>query len=309
MPQTLSEIRDLLSGAGLRPQKRLGQNFLIDGNLMTKIVDAAEIGSADIVLEVGAGTGSMTEMLLDRAGWVVAIEVDSGMFQVLAQRLSGRKNLTLLHQDVLRTKTRIAPEVLTALREAVDCGLRIADCGIRSPKSEIRNGAPDILLVSNLPYHVASPLLADLLLCDVAFARYCFSVQREVADRLTAKPSTKEYGTMSVVLQVCGTMEKIAHIAPQAFWPAPKVESTALRFDIDLSRFPTKVMLQQFSDLVRLGFSHRRKTLNYNLGQKYEPAVFGPACQAVGVEASIRAEAISPEKWFALWEELLASSY
>ena len=139
MPQTLSEIRDILAGAGLRPQKRLGQNFLIDGNLMNKIVDAAEIGSSDIVLEVGAGTGSMTEMLLDRAGWVVAIEVDSGMFQVLAQRLSGRKNLTLLHQDVLRTKTSIAPEVLTALREAVDCGLRIADCGIRSPKSEIRN--------------------------------------------------------------------------------------------------------------------------------------------------------------------------
>lgn len=312
MPQTLSEIRNILASAGLRPQKRLGQNFLIDGNLMTKIVNAAEIGSADIVLEVGAGTGSMTEMLLDRAGWVVAIEVDSGMFEVLAQRLAGRQNLTLLHQDVLRTKTSIAPKVLDALREAAlrisDCGFRTSDSAIRNPQSETRNGAPTILLVSNLPYHVASPLLADLLLCDVAFTRYCFSVQREVADRLCAKPSTKEYGTMSIVLQMCGTIEKIAHIPPQAFWPAPKVESMALRFDIDLSRFPAKAMLQQFSDLVRLAFSHRRKTLNYNLKQKYEVAVFERACQAAGVETSLRAEAIPPQTWFDLWKELLVTS-
>ena len=321
MPQTLNEIRDLLAGAGLRPQKRLGQNFLIDGNLMTKIVDAAEIGPADIVLEVGAGTGSMTEMLLDRAGWVVAIEVDSGMFEVLAQRLAGRQNLTLVHQDVLRTKTRIAPEVLDALREATalkgpqasGIGHRVPDAGPLPEASGLKPEAffgetPNILLVSNLPYHVASPLLADLLLCDVAFTRYCFSVQREVADRLTAKPSTKEYGTMSIVLQMCGTLEKITHIPPQAFWPAPKIESTALRFDIDLSRFPTKVMLQNFNDLVRLGFSHRRKTLNYNLGQKYESAVFTPACQALGIETSIRAEAISPPKWYDLWKQLLVTS-
>ena len=163
MPQTLSEIRDLLASAGLRPHKKLGQNFLIDGNLMTKIVDAAGLEPDDTVLEIGAGTGSLTEMLLERAGHVVAVELDRGLAELLADRLAGRDNLTLLHEDVLQTKSRIAPVVLDALRHAA--------------------GGRPALLVANLPYHIASPLLINLLLCDVPFVHFCFSVQREVADR------------------------------------------------------------------------------------------------------------------------------
>ncbi len=284
MPQTLSEIRDLLSSAGLRPQKKLGQNFLIDGNLMTKIVDAAGIEPDDTVLEIGAGTGSLTEMLLERAHRVVAVELDRGLAELLADRLTGRDNLTLLHEDVLQTKSQIAPIVLDALRHADD-------------------GRPT-LLVANLPYHIASPILIDLLLCDVPFTRFCFSVQREVADRITARPSTKDYSPMSILLQLCGTAHKITHLPPQAFWPAPKIESTALRIDLDLSRFPDKTLLRQFSDLLRLAFSHRRKTLNYNLRQQYDPAHFGPACTATGVDPGTRAEALSPEQWYELFRRI-----
>jgi len=284
MPQTLSEIRDLLASTGLRPQKKLGQNFLIDGNLMTKIVEAAGLESADVVLEIGAGTGSLTEMLLERAHRVVAVELDRGLAELLTARLAGRDNLTLLHEDVLQSKSQIAPVVLDALREAA--------------------GGRPALLVANLPYNIASPILIDLLLCDVPFKRFCFSVQREVADRITARPSTKEYGPISILLQLCGTLRKITHLPPQAFWPAPKVESTALRIDIDLSRFPDKTRLGQFSDLLRLAFSHRRKTLNYNLKQQYEPADFGPACAAAGVDPAIRAEALSPEQWYELFRRL-----
>ena len=281
MPQTLSEIRDLLATAGLRPQKKLGQNFLIDGNLMTKIVDAAGLEPDDIVLEVGAGTGSLTEMLLELAGHVVAVEADRGLAELLTDRLAGRDNLTLLHADVLQTKSQIAPVVLDALRHAA--------------------GERPALLVANLPYHIASPTLIDLLLCDVPFTRFCFSVQREVADRIAARPSTKDYGPISILLQLCGNVQKITHLPPQAFWPAPKVESTALRIDIDLSRFPAKALLQQISDLLRLAFSHRRKTLNYNLKQQYEPADFGPACAAAGIDPGIRAEALSPEQGYELF--------
>ncbi len=284
MPQTLSEIRDLLASAGLRPQKKLGQNFLIDGNLMTKIVNAAGIEPDDTVLEIGAGTGSLTEMLLERAHRVVTIELDRGLAELLADRLSGRDNLTLLHEDVLQTKSQIAPVVLDALRHAA--------------------GGRPALLVANLPYHIASPLLIDLLLCDVPFARFCFSVQREVADRIAAQPSTKDYGPMSILMQLCGTVHRITHLPPQAFWPAPKVESTALRIDIDLNRFPDKTLLRQFSDLLRLAFAHRRKTLNYNLKQQYEPALFVPACAATGVDLGTRAEALSPEQWYELFRRI-----
>jgi len=288
MPQTLSEIRDLLASTGLRPQKKLGQNFLIDGNLMTKIVEAAGLESADVVLEIGAGTGSLTEMLLERAHRVVAVELDRGLAELLTARLAGCDNLTLLHEDVLQSKSQIAPVVLDALREAA--------------------GGRPALLVANLPYHIASPILIDLLLCDVPFKRFCFSVQREVADRITARPSTKDYGPISILLQLCGTVHKITHLPPQAFWPAPKVESTALRIDIDLSRFPDKTLLRQFSDLLRLAFSHRRKTLNYNLKQQYEPAHFGPACAATGIDPAIRAEALSPEQWYELFIQMRSVS-
>ncbi len=285
MPQTLSEIRDLLASAGLRPQKKLGQNFLIDGNLMTKIVDAAGIEPDDTVLEIGAGTGSLTEMLLERARRVVAVEADRGLAKLLADRLAGRDSLTLLHEDVLQTKSRISPAVLDALRHAA--------------------GGRPALLVANLPYHIASPLLIDLLLCDVPLARFCFSVQREVADRITGLPSTKDYGPMSILLQLCGTVHKITHLPPQAFWPAPKIESTALRIDIDLSRFPDKTLLRRFSDLLRLAFSHRRKTLNYNLKQQYNPADFGPACAATGIDPGTRAEALSPEQWYEMFRRIV----
>ena len=120
-------------------------------------------------------------------------------------------------------------------------------------------------------------------------------------DRIAAQPSTKDYGPISILLQLCGKVQRITHLPPQAFWPAPKVESTALRIDIDLSRFPDKALLQQFSDLLRLAFSHRRKTLNYNLRQQYEPAHFGPACTATGIDPAIRAEALSPEQWYDLF--------
>ena len=284
MPQTLSEIRDLLASAGLRPQKKLGQNFLIDGNLMTKIVKAAGIEPHDTVLEIGAGTGSLTEMLLERAGHVVTVELDRGLAELLADRLAGCDNLTLLHEDVLQTKSRIAPVVLDALRHAA--------------------GGRPALLVANLPYHIASPILIDLLLCDVPFRCFCFSVQREVADRIAAQPSTKDYGPITILLQLCGTVHRITHLPPQAFWPVPKVESTALRIDIDHSRFPDKALLQQFSDLLRLAFSHRRKTLHYNLRRHYEPADFGPACAATGIDPGTRAEALSPEQWYELFRQL-----
>lgn len=291
MPQTQSEIRTLFYEAGLRPQKQLGQNFLIDGNLMTKLVNAAELEKTDVVLEVGAGTGSLTEMLLSRAGWVVAVEVDRGLYGLLTERLGARPNLALIHSDVLESKSAISPEVISALKEAVE-------------SAGSSSGSPRVMLVANLPYHVASPLLVDLLLCEVPFARYCFSVQREVADRITAEPDTREYGPLSIALQACSRIRKVAHIPPQAFWPSPQVESTVLRLDIDTSRFAARRELRHFVELVRLGFAHRRKKVQYSLRERYREEVLIPACAVIGIDLSARAETISIDQWHALSERL-----
>jgi 16S rRNA A1518/A1519 N6-dimethyltransferase RsmA/KsgA/DIM1 with predicted DNA glycosylase/AP lyase activity len=144
--QTQTQIRQLLTGAGLAPNKALGQNFLIDLNLLGKIVELAQVGSGDVVLEVGPGTGSLTEELAQRARRVVAVEIDRGLSELLRQRLAGRENVLILHADVLAGKHEISPAVVAEL-------------------------APRASLVSNLPYNVATPLVAECLLQSHRAAR------------------------------------------------------------------------------------------------------------------------------------------
>jgi 16S rRNA (adenine1518-N6/adenine1519-N6)-dimethyltransferase len=284
MPQTLSEIRATLDAAGLRPRRRFGQNFMIDGNLMNKVVEAAEVTSDRAVLEVGCGTGSLTELLLERAGWVIGVEIDRGLAGCLEQRLANRPNWTLIHADVLACKSRIAPVVLSALREQAAAGRPLQ-------------------LVANLPYSIACPLLVDLLLCGVPMQRYCVVVQKEVAERIMAVPGSREYGPISVVLQSCADIRRIAHIPPQAFWPAPQVASQAIRLDLHRRPFEPAGPLGGFVELVRAGFAHRRKTLHYNLRPRYAERLDG-AIAELGLDVRIRAEAVSVGDWIRLFRSL-----
>jgi 16S rRNA (adenine1518-N6/adenine1519-N6)-dimethyltransferase len=285
MAQSKREIEQLLANARIAPLKRFGQHFLIDGNLMRKLVESASVTRQDVVLEVGAGTGSLTELLLQCAGHVVAVEIDRGLQAVLRERLGDDECWSLLGQDVLATKSRVADEVLEVLRhQQKELGGRI-------------------LLVANLPYQVATPLLVDLLMGEMQISPLCFTVQAEVAQRLMAAAGTKEYGPVSVYLQVLGRVKRIASVPAQAFWPSPKVESMMLRVDVE-RRFSAEIRAE-LSALVHESFGHRRKTLRWNLRRLLDEADLASVEADGRWDLGARPEQLSPADWLALAELLV----
>ncbi len=275
--QTKSDIESLLTAAGVRPRRRWGQNFLIDGNLLRRLLQSAELRPDDIVLEVGAGTGSLTEHLAAEAGAVVSVEIDPRLSAITAQRLAGADNVTMITDDVLMSKHRVSPRVIRALADARE------------------QHAGRLLLVANLPFNVATPLLINLLLEPCAFDRFCFTVQSEVADRMVAVPGTKDYGPVSVMLQSTCCITRLAELPPAVFWPVPKVCSTMLRAEVVRNPFETPGRLAGFAKLLQGAFAHRRKMLKHNLPQ----AVGGDMCPALSehVDLKRRAESLSVDEW------------
>lgn len=278
--QTQTEIRTLLASAGLVPRKRYGQHFLIDGNLMRRLLASADVQNEDAVLEVGPGTGSLTGPLAALAGRLIVVEVDRALCEIVRRELGERPNVTLIHADCLSSKHRIAPEVSQALAEAR------------------RAVAGQLMLVANLPYNIAAPLLIDLLLEPYGMERFCFTVQREVAERFAASPGTKEFGPISVAVQCVCRIQRLAELPPQVFWPRPAVASTMLRLDVERNPFETLERLRRFLDLVRSTFLHRRKTMRYNLSHAVGPQ----ACEALTTEFDLskRPEAFNVDEWIAI---------
>lgn len=256
--QTLAQIKMILESRGLRPLKSLGQNFLTDHNLIRKLVDAAAIEPGETVLEIGPGTGTMTEELLARGARVVAAEMDRGLCEHLRGHFAGNPNFTLVEGDCLATKHEIAPEVLKAL------------------------GDGPFKLVSNLPYGAGTPVMMNLL-ADFPRCTGCFvTIQREVADRLKGAPGTKDYGPLSIIAQVTANFEYIADLPPQCFWPQPDVTSAM----VALRRKPVPLCANArglLTFLVKL-FERRRKQLGAVLGRG--------APLPEGISPQIRAEAL-----------------
>jgi 16S rRNA (adenine1518-N6/adenine1519-N6)-dimethyltransferase len=267
--QTLSQIKAILDEHGLRPRHALGQNFLIDHNLIRRLVDAAAITPGETVLEVGPGTGTMTEELLDRGARVVAAEMDRGLCGVLRQRLAGR-DFTLVEGDCLAGKHALAPAVLEAV------------------------GDGPFVLVSNLPYAAGTPVMLTLL-ADIPRCRGLFvTVQREVADRLLARPSTRDFGTISVLAQAVAEVRLVATLPPACFWPRPEVTSAM----VAMERRPTPLSPRPraLADFLQRLFEKRRKQLGAVLGRDRP---FPP-----GVAPTHRAEALDVPTLIALHEAM-----
>lgn len=280
--QTLSQVRRLLDEAGLRPQRRLGQNFLIDGNLMAKLLDLAGPLEGRSVLEVGPGTGSLTEELLDRCGWLTAVEADAGLCRLLQRRLGSRAGFTLLCRDVLAGKHEIAPDVLAT-------------------------AGPETTLVANLPYGVATPLVASALRLTWAtargtaeracrFDRLTFTVQQEVAERLAAGPGGKAYGPLSVLVATLGRLTMGAAVPATAFWPRPQVASRMLRIDFteEAAEFAA---LAELDSLLAAAFGQRRKrigSLPGRCGPALDPDAVRGAMDAAGIDPDARPEDVPP---------------
>jgi len=283
--QTKTQIAALLETLGRRPNHRFGQNFLIDRNLMKKLVDSAELARRDCVLEVGPGTGSLTAHLLQQAGRVVSVEIDTFLADHLEQSLRDDSRFRLVRGDCLHDKSTLAPALVEAVRQA---GAEL--------KSE------SLKLVANLPYDAATPLVIELLLSDLQVSRLCFTVQTEVADRFLAQPSTRNYGPVSIIAQALCAAKRVAKCPPEAFWPRPKVQSTMLRLDVLDPHRPGLSPPGPFAQFVRSMFLHRRKTLVNNARSVENAVVVIAAIRQLGINENARPENLSVDEWIALWQ-------
>jgi len=281
-PPTQSEIKAMLAGAGLRPDKRRGQHFLIDGNLMRRLVEAAHLAPHDTVLEVGAGVGNLTGLLLSEAGQVVAVEIDPNLAAIARDRLAHAANLDLLVADVLANKHRVAPAVLEAIE-----------------RRRARLGGP-VKLVANLPYQAATPLVAELVRADPPPERLVFTVQKEVADRLVAAPGTPDYGPAGVLVQALARAEVVRRLAPSVFWPRPRVWSAMVCVRPSAARRGRVADLAVLRRTIDGLFGHRRKVAARSLALAdpcgASPGTWARRLAAAGLDPGARGEAYSVEE-------------
>jgi 16S rRNA (adenine1518-N6/adenine1519-N6)-dimethyltransferase len=284
--QTKQQIKQLLSSAGIRPNRQLGQHFLIDLNLMRLLVNSADIRADDIVLEVGCGTGSLTQALAERAGTVVAVELDHGLIQIAQAQLTNNRNVNIINADILKNKNVINPLVVNTLNR-----VRQRHTG-------------RIMLVANLPYNVASPLITNLAIDSMVVDSMFVTIQKEVADRMIALPSSADYGTLSIILGALGQVRRIKLLKPTVFWPSPQVDSAMVSFVYKKQMADHIVDTKLFLQIVRLFMGHRRKTLRactrFAKGRLAVIKNWTELFERVSVDAEHRPEELSPEDYIAI---------
>ncbi|RMG40248.1 MAG: ribosomal RNA small subunit methyltransferase A [Planctomycetota bacterium] len=285
--QTRRRLMEMFQALGLHPRTDLGQNFLIDLNLLEYIVAQADLQAEDVALEVGAGTGSLTALLAQHAGHVVSIEVDPRMYALARAAVAEYANVTLLNCDALKSKNRFAPEVLAAIEAAL--------AGV---------GSQSLKLVANLPYNIATPVVSNLVATDLCWKRMVVTVQWELALRMAAPPGDPHYGALAVWLQSQARVEILKKLSPKVFWPRPKVESAIVRIDPDPEAAARIADRAFFHDFVRRLFIHRRKFLRSVLGSMFRKQLGKAAVDALLTELNIppekRADMLSIEELIAL---------
>lgn len=242
--QTRTYLMRRFETLGIHPRGKLGQNFLIDLNLLRLLYESAELDENDVVLEVGTGTGSLTTAMADRAASVITVEVDPIIHEMARQELFGKKNVRFFLTDILENKNRLSSQVLDAIREEVAA----------APNRRFK-------LCANLPYAAATPLISNLLLSDIPPYSMIVTIQKELGDRIVARPRTSAYGALGVWIQALCDTKILRIMPPSVFWPRPKVDSAIVRILANPSKRKRIVDLRFFHQFVRAVFFHRRKFL------------------------------------------------
>jgi 16S rRNA (adenine1518-N6/adenine1519-N6)-dimethyltransferase len=277
------------AAAKVSRRPKLGQNFLTDRAAAARIVDALGDVSQSTLVEIGPGRGVLTDLLVGRAKHVIAIELDRVLGAQLRMKYAHHPGIEILEGDVLDIDFE---SLLRRPRVAGD-----ANHPFPGPAR----------VVGNLPYYITSPILQHLFSFHQLLSVMVVLVQREVADRIAAKPGRREYGLLSATVQLYARVEKLFTLPPGVFSPPPKVHSTALRLTIDLQETALGVRAADFLEFLKLAFGQKRKTLVNNLKAHYPEAEVRAALEKAGVKADARAEALPLTKAAAIFNALRLS--
>ncbi|MBN8253768.1 16S rRNA (adenine(1518)-N(6)/adenine(1519)-N(6))-dimethyltransferase RsmA [Priestia flexa] len=281
---TPTRTKEILKKYGFTFKKSLGQNFLIDTNILNRIVDHAELTDETGAIEIGPGIGALTEQLAKRAKKVLAFEIDQRLLPILADTLSPYPHAKVIHQDVLKANLK---ETLAQEFEGIE----------------------DLMVVANLPYYVTTPILMKLLEEQIPVRGIVVMLQKEVADRIAAKPGTKDYGSLSIAIQYYTEAETVMVVPKTVFNPQPNVDSAVIRL---IRRNEPAVKVENeafFFKVVRASFGQRRKTILNNLvnnlpNGKANKAAIEQALSEASVDPKRRGETLSIEEFGKLSDEL-----
>lgn len=260
-------IHQLLKKYDISPRKSLGQNFLANPTYLEKIVQAAGVETNSVVLEIGPGLGNLTRFLVEKAGRVVAVELDAQLVEILKTELADQLNLVVVHGDILKV-----------------------------PLEDLQL-SQGYLVVANIPYYITSAIIRRLLEAPVKPDRILLTVQREIADRICAQPG--EMSLLSLSVQVYGNPKRVFRIPAEAFYPAPKVDSAVLLVELYPQPVIPSAMLNDFFTLIKAGFSQKRKTLRNSLsgGLRLASSQVEEILNSAGVDPQRRAETLSLDEW------------
>jgi len=277
--QTRSYLQQLFARNGIALRHRLGQNFLIDLNIHDLIVETAGVGPDDLILEVGTGAGALTNLMAGKGAAIVAVELDPAMARLTQEAVAEQRRVQVLNIDALASKSELAPELLATLRAALQ-------------------SQPGLVfkLVANLPYYVATPIIANLLTSpELSPALMVVTIQRELADRVIAPPSSPAYGSLSVLVQALAEVSLVRILPPSVFWPRPKVESAIVSIRPDPSQKRT-MDIAWFHEVIRKVFLHRRQNLRRVLAglwpEEWTKSEVDLYLQSLGIDGQLRAEAL-----------------
>lgn len=245
IPHTPTVLKQIFSQRGISPNKRFGQNFLIDQNTLLSIPDIAELTDDDVVLEIGTGTGGLTRLLAERSRHVFTVEVDKKLFEMASDILKLYKNVTIINADILKTKHELNPDIpskmLNWLKEQDQFHIKV---------------------VSNLPYNISTPVIINLLEGNLPIKLMVLMLQKEITERMAAMPGTREYGILSIITQLFSEVEVVKTLSPQVFWPRPEVYSALVKISVNKEKYTGRITdYPFFKKIIHAIFTSRRKTL------------------------------------------------